>query len=377
MSAELVVLATSLAAILLAAFCLMLFLLWRSSRSALLFEQQLRELHRLASAAGERQEGLSRLLAEGQLRGMESLQGQFATVVETLNSQLAAVASTLNEQLAQTRGNIGRQLDGTHKVVASVNERLGELSETARHMHALGKDISSLQDILRAPKLRGGLGELLLEDLLSQVLPSANFETQYTFASGEKVDAVIRLGDCLVPVDSKFPLESFTRMQGAETDEERRKCRREFFASFRRRVDEIDDKYIRPDEKTYDFALMYIPAENVFYEVIVRDDDAVAGDGISAYALARHVVPVSPNSFYAYLMAIAYGLKGLRIEERAAEIRGQLGEIRQALGRFSEEFQVVGRHLENARGRYGDADRSLARIRETFRLIASEGETRR
>jgi DNA recombination protein RmuC len=216
-------------------------------------------------------------------------------------------------------------------------------------MHALGKDISSLQDILRAPKLRGGLGELLLEDLLSQVLPSANFETQYTFASGEKVDAVIRLGDCLVPVDSKFPLESFTRMQGAETDEERRKCRR----------------------------VMYIPAENVFYEVIVRDDDAGAGDGISAYALARHVVPVSPNSFYAYLMAIAYGLKGLRIEERAAEIRGQLGEIRQALGRFSEEFQVVGRHLENARGRYGDADRSLARIRETFRLIASEGETRR
>jgi len=371
-SAELIVLLFAAAGLLLLALFTLVVLQWRSGRSVQLLQHQLHEVSRLASAAGERQESLSRILSEGQVRNVEALQSQFASVVETLNRQLSALSSTLNEQLAQTSGNIGRQLDGTRKVVSGVQEKLGELSETARHMHALGKDISSLQDILQAPKLRGNLGELFLEDLLSQVMPASSYETQYTFASGEKVDAAIRLGEHLVPIDSKFPLESFTRIQSAETDVERKKARRDFVSSVRRRIDEIADKYIRPDEKTYDFAIMYIPAENVFYEVIIRDESSASGQDIAAYALERHVIPVSPNSFYAYLMAIAYGLKGLRIEESAVEIRGKLAEIRQSLGKFTDEFMVIGRHLDNARGKYADADKSLARLRETFRLVTSD-----
>jgi DNA recombination protein RmuC len=352
-----------------------LFLLWKSGRTSLLLQGQLQEITSLAANAGERQESLTRVLAEGQVRNLETLQSQFASVVDTLNRQLAAVSTTLNQQLAQTSGNIGQQLDGTRKVVADVQERLGELTETARHMHALGKDISSLQDILQAPKLRGNLGELFLEDLLSQMLPSSSYSMQHTFATGEKVDAVIRLGAHLVPIDSKFPLESFKRMQSAETDEDGRKARREFTASVRQRIDEIAGKYIRPDENTFDFAIMYIPAENVFYEVIIRDEDSAPGRDLSTYALQRHVIPASPNSFYAYLMALAYGLKGLRIEESAVEIRAKLAEIRQGFRKFSDEYAVIGRHLDNARGKYSDADKSLARLRETFRLATSEEET--
>jgi len=371
-SAEFVIAAGAAGAVLLVTFLVLIVLQWKSGRAAQLLQQQLEELRRNAVDTGKRQQDLSRILSEGQLRNMEILQSQFATVVETLNNQLSSVSSTLNQQLAQTTGTIGRQLDGTQKVVSGVQEKLGELSETAHHMHALGKDISSLQDILQAPKLRGNLGELFLEDLLSQVLPASSYETQYTFSSGEKVDAVIRLGEHLVPVDSKFPLESFTRMQAAGSEEAGKKARREFKNSVRRRIDEIADKYIRPDEKTYDFALMYIPAENVFYEVIIREEGPASGPDMAGYALGRHVIPVSPNSFYAYLMALAYGLKGLRIEESAVEIRGKLAEIRQSLGKFTDEFMIVGRHLDNARAKYGDADKSLARLRETFRLVTSD-----
>jgi DNA recombination protein RmuC len=373
-SAEVVVTAVAAGAVLFIALLVLILFQWKSSRSALLLEQHLDELRRGAAEAGTRQQDLSRILSEGQLRNMETLHSQFASVVETLNSQLSAVSTTLNEQLSRTTGTIGRQLDGTQKIVSGVQEKLGELSETARHMHDLGKDISSLHDILQAPKLRGNLGELFLEDLLSQVLPASSYDTQHTFSSGEKVDAVIRLGEHLVPIDSKFPLESFTRIQSAGSEDEAKKARRDFMNSVRLRIDEIADKYIRPDEKTYDFALMYIPAENVFYEIIIREEGPATGTDISGYARERHVIPVSPNSFYAYLMALAYGLKGLRIEESAVEIRGKLAEIRQGLGKFTDEFMVVGRHLENARGRYGDADRSLARLRENFRLATSDDD---
>lgn len=366
---------TALVLLLLLTLGTVLFLLWKSGRTSLLLQGQLQEITSLAANAGERQESLTRVLAEGQVRNLETLQSQFASVVDTLNRQLAAVSTTLNQQLAQTSGNIGQQLEGTRKVVAGVQERLGELTETARHMHALGKDISSLQDILQAPKLRGNLGELFLEDLLSQMLPSSTYSMQHTFTTGEKVDAVIRLGAHLVPIDSKFPLESFKRMQSAETDEDGRKARREFTASVRQRIDEIAGKYIRPDENTFDFAIMYIPAENVFYEVIIRDEDSAPGRDLSTYALQRHVIPASPNSFYAYLMALAYGLKGLRIEESAVEIRAKLAEIRQGFRKFSDEYAVIGRHLDNARSKYSDADKSLARLRETFRLATSEEET--
>lgn len=372
MSAEYVVAAGAAGAALLLTLIVLIILQWKSGRSTLLLQGHLEELRRSAADAGARQQDLGRILSEGQLRNMETLQSQFASVVETLNIQLSSVSSTLNQQLAQTTGSIGRQLDGTQKVVSGVQEKLGELSETARHMHALGKDISSLQDILQAPKLRGNLGELFLEELLSQVLPASSYETQYTFSSGEKVDAVIRLGEHLVPVDSKFPLESFIRIQSADSEEAEKKARREFRNSVRRRIDEIADKYIRPDEKTYDFALMYIPAENVFYEVIIREESSASGQDMAGYARGRHVIPVSPNSFYAYLMALAYGLKGLRIEESAVEIRGKLAEIRQNLGKFTDEFMVLGRHLDNARGKYSDADKSLARLRETFRLVTSD-----
>jgi DNA recombination protein RmuC len=365
----------TVAATLLAVFLIAIIILqWRAGRAAATSRQELREIGRLLGETTERQEGLAHLFSEGQARNLELLQSRFSDAIDTLNRQLGTVTSTLNEQLSQTRGNIGRELQNSRTVISQVQERLGELTSTARNIHELGRDISRLQDILQAPKLRGNLGELFLQELLAQVLPPSSYEVQYSFPGGEKVDAVIRLGDRLVPVDSKFPLESFNRMLEAESEDLRRKARREFTASVRRRIDEVAGKYIRPEHGTYDFALMYIPAENVFYETVIRDEAFGEEKSLFNYALAKHVIPVSPNSFYAYLAAVAYGLKGLHIEKRAKEIWGQLGQLRTGIDRFSEEFVVLGRHLDNARGKYGDADGRLVKLREALEQISGGEE---
>ncbi len=315
---------------------------------------------------------LTAQLSLGQGETLKNLNQRLEQATRTLNEQLARMLQNMNEQLSQTQGNIGQQLQGTSEVISRVQLRLGELFETARHMQELGKDISQLQDILKAPKLRGGIGEYLLEDLLAQILPQRNYETQYAFRSGERVDVLIRLGNNTVPVDAKFPLESFGRLRQAPTEMERKKAKREFTATVKARIDEIARKYIRPEEGTYDFALMYIPAENIFYEIIVKDEQWGEEKSIASYALERHVVPVSPNSFYAYLMAIAFGLKGFHIEKQAQEIRGELGELQKLFGTFYEHFTAVGRNIDLAQRKYEESRKRAEKIHDQMSHITGQ-----
>ena len=311
----------------------------------------------------------SPLLLQQQIEAMrEQLDRSLASTTQGVSQQLAQVGATVSQRLhenaqllQETQRALGQRLDSTAQAVGAVHRSLGTLEEANRRIFEIGKELSSLQQILRAPKLRGGLGELLLEDLLAQILPADHFVTQHTFRSGYKVDAVIRLGAGLVPVDAKFPLENFRRIVEASTDDERRTVRRAFVTDVKRHVDSVATKYILPDEATFDFALMYIPAENVYYEIIVKDD--VAGEvHIAEYAMSRRVIPVSPGSFYAYLQAIVLGLRGLRIEERAQEIMAELSRLRGDFDRFREEFRVVGRHLSNASNSFANAERRLERF---------------
>lgn len=276
------------------------------------------------------------------------------------NGQLNEIMRTVTETLNRGQGNISTQL----RVVGEIQQKLGLLEESTNQMKAIGKDISSLQNILRAPKLRGNLGEYLLEDLLRQVLPQGNYEMQHAFGDNEKVDAVISLGERLIPVDAKFPLESFVRLFEADGEEARRKHRKEFVTSFKKRIDEIAAKYIRPDEGTYDFALAYVPAENVFYEAMISDGLDGRSYGVFNYAVERHVIPVSPNSFYAYLMAIAFGLKGLRIEQRTRQILRDLVKVQEGFGQFYGDFCLLGKHLGNAAGKYDETAKKAEKFRD-------------
>ena len=318
-------------------------------------------------------------LVQQQLEALRTQVGQaLGGQAELLGQEIGRLTAQLNERLRESgelvqrsQTSVGERLDHTARVVGEVQQGLGELREATARVRDIGRDVVSLHDILRAPKLRGGLGELLLGDLLAQVLPARHFTLQHTFQNGERVDAVVRLGPALVPVDAKFPLEDFRRLLEAGDDETRTRARRAFVARVRKHIDDVATKYILPDEGTYDFALMYVPAENVYYEAIVRDD---AGNDreLSAYALERKVIPVSPNCFYAYLQAIVLGLRGLRIEARAQEVVGQLARLAGDLGRLQDDFRVLGRHVTNAAQAHAAADRRLDRLTAKLAEIAAD-----
>lgn len=351
------------------------FILWRMKKrpeTADMFQQQLLEINRQMTEMQKQQTDVPRILSEGQVKNLETINKQLTSMVDVFNQNINSLRNSMHEQLTKTQGNISQQLEGTTKVVSDVRQKLGELSETAKNMQELGKDINKLQDILKPPKLRGNIGELFLEDLLRQVLPTKNYTIQHSFKSGERVDAVIRLGDNLVPIDSKFPLDSFNRIEKAEVEADKKNAKKDFVRDLKNLINDISKKYIRPDEGTYDFAMMYIPAENVFYEVIIKDDAFVEDKGLLSYALEKHVVPVSPNSFYAYLMAIAYGLRGMHIEKQAQEIRGKLVDLQQGFGRFFDVFNSLGKNIDMASRKFDEASKKAERFHDNLSLITGK-----
>jgi DNA recombination protein RmuC len=310
-------------------------------------------------------EALRSQLSESLAQSQSLLQQQLTQVTSQVNTNLSAMA----QQIQSATGQIGSRLDNAARVVGEVKQNLGELSRATQQVFEVGKDIASLQEILRAPKLRGSLGELFLGELLAQILPPSHYALQHRFKSGEAVDAVIRLGAGLVPVDSKFPLENFKKFVGSSLEDERRGHRKLFATDVKRHIDKIADKYILPDEGTFPFALLYIPAENVYYETIIKDEGFGDEKSLSAYALTRRVIPVSPSSFYAYLQAIVLGLQGLKIEKSAQEIIARLTRLAGDFERFRKEFEIVGSHLNNARSKYEEAAKRLDRLGE--KLIAA------
>ena len=287
---------------------------------------------------------------------------------DTLSKNTELILKQLNESAKvqqMVSNNMGERLDNAAKVFGDVKKSLGSLDEKTQQIYEVGKDIASLQEILRAPKMRGGLGELFLESLLEQIMPRKDFyELQHCFKTGERVDAVIKIGSRLVPVDSKFPLESFKRFVDVQTDEEKRRAKKEFIKAVNTHIDDIAAKYILPDEGTYDFALMYIPAENVYYETIIKDEGFGEERSIFSHAISKKVIPVSPNSFYAYLQVIILGMKGLKVEEKAQEVIKMLITLKGSLGKFTEDFEVMGTHIDNMKSSYERAVKSLDKFED-------------
>ena len=294
---------------------------------------------------------------------------------DTLSKNTELILKQLNESAKVQQivsSSMGERLDNAAKVFGDVKKSLGSLDEKTQQIYEVGKDIASLQEILKAPKMRGGLGELFLENLLEQIMPYKDFyELQHCFKTGERVDAAIKIGTRLVPVDSKFPLESFKRFVEVTGEEDKKRAKREFIKAVKTHIDDIAAKYILPDEGTYDFALMYIPAENVYYETIIKDEAFGEEKSIFSHAIAKKVIPVSPNSFYAYLQVIILGIKGLRIEEKAQEVIKMLVTLKGSLGKFTEDFEIIGTHLDNIKSSYERAAKSLDKFEDKLLSIDS------
>lgn len=300
------------------------------------------------------------------------LQKNLASLKSEMQSQIIDLSKQVNSQIQNNSLFLQESQTGFHKTVNMVQDRLGQLQQATHQMINIGKDISSLQDILKAPKLRGGLGELLLEELLRQILPEDHFALQYTFQSGVIVDAVIILGQGMIPVDAKFPLENFQRILDSGNEEKSHQAKKMFIQDVKKHIDQIATKYILPEEGTFEFALMYIPAENIYYETIIKDD--MQDESLSLYAIQKKVIPVSPNSFYAYLQAIVRGLKGMRIERTAKIILESLGQLETEFGKCIAEFEKTGSHLSNAHGSY---DKAMKRFSKLHDKLLTLGDVRK
>lgn len=302
------------------------------------------------------------------LRELRRLGREAGEPVARLESRVAALTEQLGARLgessaASTRiaGLVQAQLSDANRSIASLAERIGRLDEATRHVERVGRSIAGLEQLLASPKLRGGLGEWTLESMLGEILPADAVARQHPLPSrGVVVDVAVRAaGGRVVAIDSKFPLESFRRLAdeeargGAEADARRR----EFHRSVRARVDEIAKKYISPEDGTLDFALMYVPAEAVYYEIAVREE----GAEFLEYARLRRVVPCSPNTLYAYLQATLLGLRGAQVARHAREIQDALAHLGQDLAGTRELFDRAASQLRHAVQNVDAAGAALAR----------------
>jgi DNA recombination protein RmuC len=339
-----------------------------------LAEMLQREIEAVRVDGRRGQDDLRREVGELAAHVKDEVGGLRGHVAEELQRVGAEVARQLQEgmrliQSGQT--SMGERLDRAARVVGEVQGSLGRLGEATQRVIEVGRDLQGLEQVLRSPKVRGGLGEALLERLLADMLPREHYGLQHGFRTGDRVDAVLRIGGRLVPVDAKFPLENFRRLVDEPDEERRRPLRKAFARDVKNRVDEIARKYILPDEGTFDFALMYVPAENVYYEIVVRaDDEDIAA---AAYALSRRVVPVSPNTFYAYLQVILLGLRGLQIEANAREIQDDLVRLGGDLGRVQDHLGKLGSHLGNAQKQFAEVERALGRFEDKLDGIERKG----
>ncbi|MDH4239281.1 MAG: DNA recombination protein RmuC [Phycisphaerae bacterium] len=324
--------------------------------------------------------GLLAWLISANFAGRKEIAGQAAGIgllqqqLEALKAAQDGTREALQSSLQAGQNTLTQSLQSSQKVLGELHGQIGNLQGTNKQMLQVGTEVRRLQDILSSPKLRGQMGEWSLENLLRQILPKDSYQLQYTFKDGKMVDALIKLAEYSVPVDAKFPLPGFEKVVKAETEQEKSKLRKQFLKDVTIHIDKIASNYIRPAEGTLDFALCYIPAENVYYETVVK----YAGEtqDILQYSLDKKVIPVSPNLLYVYLMTVVMGLHGLQIEKQAAEIRQNLKKLNASFADFGTHWEVLGKHLRNAYGQYEDGQKKLDRFGLQLDQIQGEDDNR-
>jgi len=255
-------------------------------------------------------------------------------IIKMLQSGSKEDRRVLLDSLQKNTQSLNERLDNAARVISQVQRNLGEMSE-------VGKGIRTLQEFLQSPKLRGGLGEEVLKEMIGQTFPKNAFYLQYAFKSGAKVDAVLKTDAGLLCIDSKFPMENFNLMIKGETEAERNVGKRQFTADVKKHIEDISRKYILPEEGTMDFALMYIPSEAVYYELVNIQE-------LNNYARRLRVYPVSPNTLYAHLQVLLLSFEGKDLETKSREVFRILRAIQKDYSKVSDNLGVLQKHLNNA-----------------------------
>jgi len=320
----------------------------QSQRKSSTLESQLTELRR-------------DLLSIAQTQSQSA--GQIQSIGTSVSQRLESVTKALHDGVTNsaqiaTQGQtaIAAELKNTRDQILQLQEQIGAVHEQSR---GLSLATQSIENILGGTKTRGLLGEVTLQRLLEDSLPPSQFSLQYRFSTGEAADAVIFLRDKkLMVIDSKFPLDAFRRIE-SDGDE----ARRAFATAVKGHADSIAKKYIVPNEGTLDVALMFVPSENVYCEMLNTLDNK--GQAIDAYCRDKKIVAVSPNTLYANLCVIAMGMRGMQIEENARRILGSLDGMKKQMETFADVFEKLGNHLKNAQQSYAEADKRFEKAQDT------------
>jgi DNA recombination protein RmuC len=322
------------------------------------FESQMNELRRdLLNLSTTQAQSTSKI---------ETIAGTVATRLEAVTTALkdgvkdsAQITSKLT---AESQAAMSLELKNTREQINQIQNQLGEVQQAGKQMF---ETANTLEHILGGAKSRGSLGEVTLERMLEDSLAPSQYSRQYRFRSGEAADAVIFLLDKKkMAIDSKFPLDAYRRLS-TEGEE----ARRAFVTAVKSHADSISKKYIVPDEDTLDVALMFVPSETVFYELLMSVD--AKGQPLDEYCRSRSIFPVSPNTLHANLRVIAMGLRGMQIEENAKHLSANLNGLRKQLDTFTEYFEKIGTHLKNAQQSYAEADKRFDKASNTLDSLVS------
>ncbi len=269
------------------------------------------------------------------LEWLKSMQVSIDTTQKTLNEAMRTNSTDMAKVLQENSKQLNERLDKAAAVIRDVGKEVGHMSE-------IGRSMKELQDFLKSPKLRGNIGEQVLKDLISQMFPKNSFHLQYLFKNGERVDAAIQTDAGILPIDSKFPMENFQRMMKSQSNpQEYSAIQKDFTRDVKKHIDAISKKYILPDEGTMDFALMYVPSESVYYEVV---NDMT----LMEYARRSRVYIVSPSTLYVHLQTILLSFEGKKIESKSKEVFKTLRAIQIDYEKIQDNLGILGRHLNNA-----------------------------
>ncbi|KKU83274.1 hypothetical protein A2973_01650 [Candidatus Gottesmanbacteria bacterium RIFCSPLOWO2_01_FULL_49_10] len=299
---------------------------------------------------------------------LRSMQATIEHTNKTLNDAMRGQTGDVAKLLQSNTKQLNERLDTAARVIGDLKKNLGEMSE-------VGKGIRSLQEFLQSPKLRGNIGEQVLQDMIGQTFPKNSFHLQYSFKSGVKVDAVLKTDAGLLCIDSKFPMENFNVMHKGETEADRARAKREFMTDVKRHVNDISKKYILPEEGTMDFALMYIPSEGVYYEIANMNE-------LMEYARKQRVYPVSPNTLYAHLQVLLLSFQGKDLEQKSKQVFQLLRAIQKDYGKVEENLGVLGRHVNNAYNSMGSVTSQFSLLGQkltqthTLSLESDNGEVK-
>lgn len=299
------------------------------------------------------------------------LKQDLTAMTRQLEKLREGVSQQLGEQADRNQRSMGKQLEASAKLVSDVTERLTKLDETNRRVVDVADELKVLQNVLQNPKQRGVLGEFYLDQILQNLLPPSSYSLQYKLDEGIVVDAVIFLDDKLLPIDSKFSLENYNRLVNAKTAD-RPALEKAFKEDLKRRIDETS-KYILPKKKTMEQALMFIPSEAIYYDLLANKVGAagVSGRDLMQYAaVEKRVIIVGPSTLSAMIQVIVQGLRSLEIHKDTEVIRNNVEQLQRHLIAYDGHYKKLGNSLGATVGHFNNASKELGRIDKDIVKIA-------